>query len=162
MVAYEDVINPETGELFVGKDEVITKEVATEIQNSGINVVDVKYEDKKVRIIGNGTVDIKAYVSEDVLKNVKAKQIKELVNYEVLKNILENTDEKDLAKVIEERIDELVPKHVTTEDILSSIKDTYATIISNNLNIAMKFLASMTIVLSIPTIISSLLGMNVP
>ena len=121
MVAYEDVINPETGELFVSKDEVITKEVATEIQNSGINVVDVKYEDKKVRIIGNGTVDIKAYVSEDVLKNVKAKQIKELVNYEVLKNILENTDEKDLAKVIEERIDELVPKHVTTEDILGSI-----------------------------------------
>ena len=48
------------------------------------------------------------------------------------------------------------------KDILSSIKDTYATIISNNLNIAMKFLASMTIVLSIPTIISSLLGMNVP
>ena len=121
MVAYEDVINPETGELFVAKDEVITKDVATEIQNSGINVVDVKYEDKKVRIIGNGTVDIKAYVSEEVLKNVKAKQIKELVNYEVLKNILENTDEKDLAKVIEDRIDELVPKHVTTEDILGSI-----------------------------------------
>ena len=121
MVAYEDVINPETGELFVAKDEVITKDVATEIQNSGINVVDVKYEDKKIRIIGNGTVDIKAYVSEEVLKNVKAKQIKELVNYEVLKNILENTDEKDLAKVIEDRIDELVPKHVTTEDILGSI-----------------------------------------
>ena len=121
MVAYEDVINPETGELFVAKDEVITKDVATEIQNSGINVVDVKYEDKKIRIIGNGTVDIKAYVSEEVLRNVKAKQIKELVNYEVLKNILENTDEKDLAKVIEDRIDELVPKHVTTEDILGSI-----------------------------------------
>ena len=121
MVAYEDVINPETGELFVAKDEVITKDVATEIQNSGINVVDVKYEDKKIRIIGNGTVDIKAYVSEEVLRNVKVKQIKELVNYEVLKNILENTDEKDLAKVIEDRIDELVPKHVTTEDILGSI-----------------------------------------
>ena len=40
MVAYEDVINPETGELFVAKDEVITKDVATEIQNSGINVVE--------------------------------------------------------------------------------------------------------------------------
>ncbi len=121
MVAYDDVINPETGELFVGKDEIITKEVAEEIQNSGINVVDIKHEDKKVRIIGNGTVDVKAFVSEDVLKDVKAKQIKELVNYEVLKNILENTEEKDLAKVIDERIDELVPKHVTTEDILGSI-----------------------------------------
>ena len=121
MVAYADVINPETGELFLGKDEVITKEVAEEIQNSGINVVDIKHDDKKIRIIGNGTVDVKAFVSEDVLRDVKAKQIKELVNYEVLKNILENTEEKDLAKVIDERIDELVPKHVTTEDILGSI-----------------------------------------
>ena len=47
-------------------------------------------------------------------------------------------------------------------DILSSVTDTYATIISNNLNIAMKFLAAATIVLSIPTMISSFLGMNVP
>ena len=117
-VAYSDVINPETGEVFVGKDEVISREVAKEIQNSGINVVDVKLEDKKVRIIGNGTVDIKNFVSENVLKNV---EVKELVNYEVLKNILENTAEKDLAKAIEERMDELVPKHVTTEDILGSI-----------------------------------------
>ncbi len=48
------------------------------------------------------------------------------------------------------------------KDILSSITETYATIISNNLNIAMKFLAGITIVLSIPTMISSFLGMNVP
>ena len=47
------------------------------------------------------------------------------------------------------------------KDILSSITDTYATIISNNLNIAMKFLAAATIVLSIPTMISAFLGMNV-
>ena len=117
-VAYSDVVNPETGEVFVAKDEIISKEAAKEIQNSGINVVDVKVEDKKVRIIGNGTVDIKAFVSEDILKNVK---VKELVNYEVLKNILENNEEKDLAKVIADRMDELVPKHVTTEDILGSI-----------------------------------------
>ena len=48
------------------------------------------------------------------------------------------------------------------KDILSSITDTYATIVSNNLNIAMKFLAGITIVLSVPTMISSFLGMNVP
>ena len=117
-VSYDDIINQETGELFVGKDEVISKEVAEEIQNSGINVVDVKVEDKKVRIIGNGTVDIRAFVTEKILKDVK---VKELVNYEVLKNILDNTEEKDLAKVLNERMDELVPKHVTTEDILGSI-----------------------------------------
>ena len=117
-VAYSDIIHPETGEILAQKDEVITKEVATEIQNSGINAVDVKVEDKKVRVIGNGTVDIKAYVDEKVLKDV---EVKELVNYEVLKNILDNTDPKDLAKVITERMNELVPKHVTTEDILGSV-----------------------------------------
>ena len=117
-VAYSDVTNPETGEVFVEAGEVITKDIATEIQNSGINAVDVKVEDRKVRVIGNGTVDIKAFVDEKVLKDVN---VKELVNYEVLKNILENTDKKNLAKVIEERMDELVPKHVTTEDILGSI-----------------------------------------
>ena len=117
-VAYSDVIHPETGEVLVEKDEVITKEVAKQIQNSGINAVDVKVEDKKVRVIGNGTVDIKAFVDEKVLKDV---EVKELVNYEVLKNILDNTEPKDLAKVIAERMDELVPKHVTTEDILGSV-----------------------------------------
>ncbi|MBP3463705.1 MAG: DNA-directed RNA polymerase subunit beta [Clostridia bacterium] len=117
-VAYSDIVNAETGELFVAKDEVISKEVATEIQNSGINVVDVKVDDKKVRIIGNGTVDIKAFLPAKVLEKVK---VKELVNYEVLKNILDNTEEKDLAKVLSDRMDELVPKHVTTEDILGSI-----------------------------------------
>ncbi len=117
-VAFSDIINPETGEILVNKDEVITKEIATEIQNSGINSVDVKVDDKKVKIIGNGTVDIHAFVTPKVLKDIK---VKELVNYEVLKNILDNTEEKDLAKVIEERMEELVPKHVTTEDILGSI-----------------------------------------
>lgn len=48
------------------------------------------------------------------------------------------------------------------KDILSSITDTYATIVSNNLNIAMKFLAAITIILAIPTAISSFLGMNIP
>ena len=114
-VAFSDIINAETGEVFVEADNVITPEVAKDIQNSGINVVVVKVNDKKVKIIGNGTVDIHEFVE---LKNL---QVKEQVNYEVLKNILENTDKKDLEKVIEERMEELVPKHIVTEDIISSI-----------------------------------------
>ena len=117
-VAAKDIVNTETGEVFVTAGEVIDKETALEIQNSGINAVDVKVEDKNVRVIGNGTVDIHKFVE---LKNVK---IKEYVNYEVLKNILDNTEPKDIEKVIEERINELVPKHITTEDILSSINYT--------------------------------------
>ena len=114
-VAFSDIINNETGEVLVEADTVITPEVARDIQNSGINFVDIKVNDRKVRIIGNGTVDIHDFVA---LKNL---QIKENVNYEVLKNILENNEEKDLEKVIEERMDELVPKHIVTEDIVSSI-----------------------------------------
>ena len=114
-VAFSDIINAETGEVFVEADNVITPEVAKDIQNSGINVVEVKVNDKKVKVIGNGTVDIHEFVE------LKDLQVKENVNYEVLKNILENTDKKDLEKVIEERMEELVPKHIVTEDIISSI-----------------------------------------
>ena len=114
-VAFNDIINGETGEVLVEADTVITPEVARDIQNSGINVIDIKVNDKKVRIIGNGTVDIHDFVA---LKNL---EVKENVNYEVLKNILENNEEKDLEKVIEERMEELIPKHIVTEDIISSI-----------------------------------------
>ncbi len=114
-VAFDNILNEETGEVIVEKDSIITEELANEIQNAGINIVDIKVEDKKVRIIGNGTVDLKAFVDT---KNI---DIKEKVNYEVLKNILETTDKKDLSKVIEERKEELVPKHIVTEDIIASV-----------------------------------------
>ena len=117
-IAYEDIVNPETGEVLVEKDSLITRETAKDIQDAGINVVYVKIEDKKAKVIGNGTVDIRAYVAPKIAEELG---IKVDVNYAVLQNILETTAEKDLAKEIEERIDELVPKHVTTEDILASI-----------------------------------------
>ena len=116
-VAFADIINPETGEVLVEKDTAISAEVAKQIQNSGINIVDVKVNDRKVRIIGNGTVDIHAVLDID-FKDVV---IKEEVNYEVLKNIIDTTEEKDLLKVIVERMEELVPKNITNEDIIASI-----------------------------------------
>ena len=116
-IAFADIINPETGEVFVEKDTAIDAETAKAIQNSGINIVDVKVDDKKVRIIGNGTVDIHSVLDID-FKDLK---IKEEVNYEVLKDIIENTEPKNLLKEIKERIDELVPKHITNEDIIASI-----------------------------------------
>ena len=114
-VAFDDILNTETGEVIVEKDTVITTEKAEEIQNAGINIVDVKVNDKKVKVIGNGTVNLKAYVNSDDIA------IKEKVNFAVLKNILETTEEKDLVRVINERKEELVPKHVTTEDMIASI-----------------------------------------
>ncbi len=117
-VAYEDIMDATTGEVLAEKDSVITADVAEAIQNAGINIVDVKVDDKKVRIIGNGTVNIHEYLPT---VDVSDLHIKEYVNLDVLKSIVENTEEKDLHDAIKERMEELIPKHVTTEDIIASI-----------------------------------------
>ena len=117
-VSAKDIVDNETGEVLVQAGETISKEVAKNIQNSGINIVDITVGERTIRIIGNGTVDIHEVLPTVDLSSLK---IKELVNYEVLKNIIDNTDEKDLLNVIEERIEELIPKHITTEDMIASI-----------------------------------------
>ena len=117
-VAYSDIIDPDTGEVLVEKDSVISEEVAENIQNTGINIVDIKIDDKKVRVIGNGTVDI-----HKILPNVDLSDlhIKEYVNYDILKSIIDTTEESKLHDVIKERYDELVPRHITTDDIIASV-----------------------------------------
>ena len=117
-VAAEDIIDSETGEVFVQAGEIISEEVAEEIQDSGINIVDIMVGDKKVRIIGNSTCNIHKVLPTVDLSKL---HIKELVNYNVLKNIIDNTSEEELLKALEERMDELVPKHITTEDMIASI-----------------------------------------
>ena len=111
-------MDKETGEVFVTAGEVISAEAAEAIQNAGINVVDIKFGDKKLRIIGNGIVNI-----HSVLPNVdlSSLHIKEYVNYEVLKNIMENTSEEELVKTLKQREEELIPKYITTEDMIASI-----------------------------------------
>ena len=116
--AFADIIDPSTGEVLVEKGSIISEDVAREIQDTGINIVDVKVEDKKVRVIGNGTVNIHKFVTN---VDISKLHFKEDVNYEVLKSILDTTEEKDLVKVLKERYDELVPKHITNEDIIASI-----------------------------------------
>ena len=117
-IAYNDIMDQETGEVFVNAGEIISEDIAEQIQNSGINIVDLKLNDKKVRVIGNGTVNIyKALPTVDLSKV----HFKDEVNYAVLQNILANTSEEDLPQVLQERYDELVPKHIKTEDIIASI-----------------------------------------
>ena len=118
-IAYETIVNPETGEVLVEKDEKISPEVAKDIQNAGINVVFVNIEGKKAKVIGNGTVDLRAFVDPAIAEELK---IKVDVNYGVLQHILSTTNnEKELRKAIEERIEELIPKHIVTEDMLASV-----------------------------------------
>ena len=117
-VAAKDIMDGETGEIFVQAGEVITEEIAQDIQNSGINIVELTVGEHTVKVIGNGTVDIHKVLPTLDLAELN---IKENVNYQILKNIIDTTEEKDLVKVIGERIDELVPKHITTEDMIASI-----------------------------------------
>ncbi len=116
--AFDTIIDPETGEVLVEQGAVITADIADAIQNSGINAVDLKIGDKKVRVIGNGTVNIHNFVTNVDISDL---HFKEEVNYNVLKSILDTTEEKDLHTVLAQRQEELIPKTITTEDIIASI-----------------------------------------
>ena len=117
-VAYDDIIDPSTGEVLAEKNTRITAEVAEAIQDSGINIVDVLVDDQKVRVIGNGIVNI-----HKMLPNVDLSDLhfKEGVNYNVLKSIMDTTPDEKLHDVIKERYNELVPLTITTEDMIASI-----------------------------------------
>ena len=117
-VSYDDIIDPSTGEVLAEKGAVITEEMAENIQDSGINVVDVLVDDQKVRVIGNGVVNI-----HKVLPNVDLSDLhfKEGVNYNVLKTIMDTTPDEKLHDVLKERYNELVPLTITTEDMIASI-----------------------------------------
>src|SRR5574344_527737 len=118
-ISCEDIINPETGEVFVKDGEKISYEKAWEIQNSGINVVHVlSEEEKEVKVIGNNFVDIKSHVKFDI-DDLK---IKEKVHYPTLKEILDEcTTEEEIKEALKIRMRELIPKHILLDDIIASI-----------------------------------------
>jgi DNA-directed RNA polymerase subunit beta len=113
------IVNPVTGEILVEEGEKISKEKAEEIQNCGINEVEVLVEGKVVKVIGNNTVDINKY---PMPYDVSSLNIKEAVNLSVLKEILDNfSDEEAVINEIKNRIDELIPKHITKDDIIATV-----------------------------------------
>ena len=118
-ISAEDVVNPETGEVFVKAGEKISYEFAKNIQNAGINVVTLLVEDEKVvKVIGNNFVDIKSHVDFDI----DELDIKEKVHYPTLKEILEAySDEEEIKEAIKFRMKELIPKHILLDDIIASI-----------------------------------------
>ena len=117
-VAATDIINPSTGEVMVEQGNKISRLMAEEIQNAGINSVDVLVEDKVVKVIGNNFVDITKHISFDI----SDLHIKELVHYPTLKEILDNFTEEDAIKdEIKKNINRLIPKHIIKEDIFATI-----------------------------------------
>ncbi|MCD8067685.1 MAG: DNA-directed RNA polymerase subunit beta [Lachnospiraceae bacterium] len=118
-VLSEDVADPTTGEVLAAAGTTVTRELADRLQNAAVPYVYVQTEERNVKVLSNMMVDINAWVDCDA----KALGIKEKVYYPVLAQILEeNSDDPvALAEAIQRNLSELVPKHVTKEDIFASI-----------------------------------------
>ena len=115
----EDVVDTLTGEVLAQAGDKVTAEMADAIQNAAVPFVWIQTEKRNVKVLSNMMVDITNYVD----CNPKDFGITELVYYPVLQQILEeySDDAEELAEAIQKNVHELVPKHITKEDILASI-----------------------------------------
>lgn len=120
-VLAEDVVNAMTGEVIAEKGEKLSREKATEIQNAAVPYVwiDVEGEERNIKVLSNMMVDLRAVVDIDP----EEVGVTEAVFYPVLAELLERTagDIDELKEEIRKNIHELIPKHITKEDILASI-----------------------------------------
>ena len=115
----DDIVNSETGEIIIGKGEKITRNQAIEIENSGINVVDIMIDTKRVRVVGNNFVSPKAF---DLPFKLEDLGLKEKVYYPLMKELIEtHEDEEELKSAITDRVKELSPKHIIVDDIVASV-----------------------------------------
>jgi DNA-directed RNA polymerase subunit beta len=119
----EPVIAPMTGEILADEGDIINREKALEIENAGVIDVAVYHperEDAIVRVTGNGMVDIRVYTGD---MDVESLGINEHVRFAVLRDILETAagDQEELARLIKNRAEELIPRHITIEDIFATV-----------------------------------------
>ncbi len=115
----EDVVDVTTGEILAAAGTKVTAELADAIQNAAVPYVYIQTEEKNVKILSNMMVDITSFVD----CNPRELGITELVYYPVLAQILEeySEDAESLAEAIQKNVHELIPKHITKEDIIASI-----------------------------------------
>ena len=116
----EDVVDPYTGEIIAKAGEVVDMELADKIQNAAVPSVVIQADDRNVKVLSNMMIDITSFIDCDA----KALGINELVYFPKLKELLEANPEasaKELDEIIRQNVNELIPKHITKEDILASI-----------------------------------------
>ena len=118
-VLAETVVDETTGEVLAEAGAMVDKELAETLQNAAVPYVMIQGPDRNYKVLSNRMVDLAAYVDFDP----KEIGIAELVYYPVLKNILEEAggDQEVLKDLIHRNIGELIPKHITKEDIIASI-----------------------------------------
>ena len=116
----EDVVNTATGEILAEAGTTVTKEKAIEIQNAAVPCVWIQTEERNVKVLSNMMVDLAAWVDFDPAEI----GVSELVFYPVLSGILEKAgdmSEEELKAELHKNIHDLIPKHITKEDIIASI-----------------------------------------
>ena len=117
-VLSQDVVDPSTGEILFEAGTKVTKEQADEIQNAAVPYVYLETEEREVKVLSNMMVDIRSFVDVEP----KEVGVTELVYYPSLEKILEDYDDiEEIKAAIRKSISELIPKHITREDILASI-----------------------------------------
>ena len=114
-----DVVDENTGEVLAQADTVVDAQTATAIQNAAIPAVWIKGVEREVKVLSNMMVDIENYVPE--LTDPKSIGVTEQVYYPVLQKLLEENEGDELIKAIEKNINELIPKHITKEDIFATV-----------------------------------------
>ena len=115
----EDVVDPFSGEILGQKGDKVTAEMADSIQNAAVPFVWIQTEERLVKVLSNMMVDITNFVDCEP----RSLGITEQVYFPVLRQILEEYAEnpEELADAITRNVHELIPKHITKEDILASI-----------------------------------------
>ena len=117
-VLAEEVVDTTTGEIMAEAGTVVSKELADQIQNAAVPYVWIQGEERNIKVLSSMMVDITNYVDVDPAEV----GVTELVYYPVLAKILEeNEDIEDIKDAVRREIHELIPKHITKEDILASI-----------------------------------------
>ena len=114
-----DVVDENTGEVLAQADTVVDAQTATAIQNAAIPAVWIKGAEREVKVLSNMMVDIESYVPE--LTDSKSIGVTEQVYYPVLQKLMEENEGEELIKAIEKNINELIPKHITKEDIFATV-----------------------------------------
>ena len=114
-----DVVDENTGEVIAQAETVVDADIATAIQNAAIPAVWIHGVEREVKVLSNLMVDIETYVPE--LSDPKSIGITEQVYYPVLKKLMEENEGEELIKAIEKSVNELIPKHITKEDIFATV-----------------------------------------
>ncbi len=120
-VLAEDVVDASTGEIIAEQGVTVDRDLADAIQNAAVPYVWIQGEERNIKVLSNLMVDVSNYVDIDK-QEVRSLGITELVYYPVLEKILEENDTiEDIKEALHRNVADLIPKHITREDILASI-----------------------------------------